>query len=122
MKYLIEVDEEHLKALQLAAEVVARIGIGQVGEIARVVGNVRLPQELEKDLKKELHPELGQGHYGIGNTKVREEANVLWDIYQVVRNRLAHDNLKPGEVPSFTVSFDSPMKTSNVDLIKIKKM
>jgi hypothetical protein len=123
-KYQIEVTEEQLKALSMASEVVARICIGQVGEIAVPLGKFNLSTEVERSLKAELFPELSLGsHYAMHNKEVPAQGRALFDLYQVFRHRLAYDSLKPGESPdAWSVRFDLPFKCHEGDLAKIKEI
>jgi hypothetical protein len=43
-----------------------------------------------------------------------------WDIYQVVRHRLAWDRLEPGEKPGCTVDFHEPLRMGNQILATIE--
>jgi hypothetical protein len=62
------------------------------------------------------------GSYGINSPARPDECRVAWDIYALIRHRLSHDALRPGEKPGYTVNFDPPRQFSQQPLAKIEKM
>ena len=122
--YNIKLTKSQMESIDMSDDIVSRLFCGQVNEVARCSpsGKVWLEHETESALKKELFPDLdSSAYYGIYSQKAPDTARVLYDIHQVIRNRLAYDGLKPGEKRSFTVNFDSPMRTSEKEkLIEVK--
>lgn len=123
--YRITLNAKQLEAISTVAEIASRVSIGQVGEVARLARMCRLSEETEESLKKELFPELSKDAYhSIGSeVSYQSGSQLLWDFYQVARNRLAFDNLSPGEKRGIGVNFDRPYKTDpDNDLVIIKQI
>jgi len=115
MKYLLKLNEEQAKICAMACEFYARIKMGQFNEISY---RMMLGQEgddwfYRRDIaecclaaaKKAIYPELGgAGHsYGIGKF---EDADMSFDIYQVLREKFPYDGREPfsyGDLPECEV-------------------
>jgi hypothetical protein len=127
--------EEHLRILSWACDLVSRLQICQFDRVADIV----YPQN-DPDFKKlwEFREKLdslkfywGMSHsmsYGIFSEEVSDTARTLWDIHQVIRNRLSYD-ANPGITPEnrwekgkFTVDFDEPFHANKeIPLVKVKR-
>jgi hypothetical protein len=66
-----------------------------------------LKESLEK--LQPLATQLPSGHHGIRSDKIPDSARVAFDLYQVIRHRLAWDRKPEG---GFQVYFDQPLLTS----------
>lgn len=121
----IEMNEEQLKSLLDATDIVSRLYCGQIKELGRISKN-NIPDHVFKILKEYMFPELDKhGYYGITNKKTPEIAKILYDIHQVIRHYLAwkdHENTSDNRDWSkqITVDFDKPMQTSNEPLPKVE--
>lgn len=122
--YILRCSSDQAKALSFAAEVVARIYTGQVDEIIRVL-SWRIPNLTHEQLSK-IRDSVKQisfllmgsdATFGIGNVQIPEQAKTLWDLHQVIRNRIAWDEFPEGGIQ---VWFDVPMKTSANPLAEIR--
>lgn len=129
-KYSLTITEAQAITLINALDLYKRIGMGQLDEIKHVA--VPAPKhkykwvELDQTmaiLKLQLlgWPHINTAH-SIVSKDLPDQFRVAWDILQVVRNRLAHDSLKPGEKPGIYVYFDEPRKTSKEPLPEIKQV
>lgn len=60
---------------------------------------------IEELVKPVLHLDVNES-YGVGKF---EDADIVWDMYEMIRYRLANDSLKEGETPNcLDVRFDPP--------------
>lgn len=129
-RYALTITEEQANTLINALDLYQRIGMGQLDEIIRVAvpapGHKYNWVEVDKTmniLKLQLlgWPHIGTAH-SIRSRQLPDEFRVAWDIQQVVRHRLAHDGLKPGEKPGIYVQFDEPRQSSKEPLPEIKQV
>lgn len=129
-RYTLTITEEQANTLINALDLYQRIGMGQLDEIKHVA--VPAPEhkynwvELDQTmaiLKLQLlgWPHINTSH-SIVSKDLPDKFRVAWDIQQVVRNRLAHDSLKPGEKPGIYVYFDEPRRTSKEPLPEFKEV
>lgn len=123
--YQITMTAEQVSAVSEACELFTRIRLGQFSDIIWKVYPDRLGQ-LDRDLTDKLFDGLGMvlrgklSHYG-SDSDWSKEAEVTWDIHQVLRNRLAWDKNPEGN--SMNVHFDDPMpKCYGVKLAQIVKV
>jgi len=109
------ISEHQAHVLIEALELYSRIGMGQFHQIWHVFD---FPSGADTDrLFDELRYEGGLKHgqyYGIRNSKIRDSFRISWDIYQVIRHRLAWDYEPKGGIG---VQFDKPFKQGKEDLI-----
>ena len=102
-KYLLELDEAHIKAILPALDLAARLHIGQLGMVSEyLVFNVNTPNKVNhfndavtshlEAIKKIFFQEgsLNAG-YGINNPAVAETARLILDVHDVLRHRIAWD-------------------------------
>lgn len=128
--------EKNLRVLSWACDIVSRLQICQFDRVADIIE----PQD-DPDFKKlwEFRRKLdclksywgmtSNMSYGIFSEEVPDTARTLWDIYQVIRNRLAYD-ANPGVTPGnrwekgkFTVDFDEPFHANKeIPLVKVVKV
>lgn len=129
-RYTLTITEEQANVLIKALDLYKRIGMGQIDEIKHVTvpapGHKYKWVELDQTmaiLKLQLlgWPHINTAH-SIMSKDLPDQFRVAWDIQQVVRNRLAHDSLKPGEKPGIYVYFDEPRQTSKEPLPEIKQV
>lgn len=114
MKYLLKLNEEQAKICARACEFYARIRMGQFDEIlfhCLDVGGDEFfdRRDIAEDCliaaRKAIYPELGgRGQsYGIGKF---EDADMSFDIYQVLREKFPYDGREPfsyGDLPECEV-------------------
>jgi len=133
----ITCNEPQLRSLSWACDLVSRIQICQFDRIADIIE----PSGLDPDFKRlwNFRDDLNRlkswwglsknASYGIFSLEVPDTARILWDIHQVIRNRLAYDS-NPGITPGnrwekgkFTVDFDEPFHADKeTPLIKVRKI
>jgi hypothetical protein len=128
MKYILEVTSEQLKELQTAVEVLARLRVGQIGSALDQMLNSRGQshiidwnsiRRIEEIIKPQLNLEINAS-YGVGHF---EKADLVWDMFEVIRHRLSWDTVEEEGEPVFRgVSFDQPMHwLKSVPLMKIER-
>ena len=130
-------DEKDLWFLSNACDLISRIMICQFDRIADIVEPYNMGKDFSKlhkfredldDLKKYWGMSRNAS-YGMFSSQVSDDARTLWDMHQVIRNRLAYDN-NPGITPEnrwkmgkITVNFDDPFQSNpNVPLLKVERM
>lgn len=102
-KYLLELDEAHIKAILPALDLAARLHLGQLGMVGEYLAfNVNTPKKASPFDNTVRHAlmevkgaffesdNLGAG-YGIHNPEVSETARLLLDVHDVLRHRIAWD-------------------------------
>jgi hypothetical protein len=133
----ITCSESQLRLLSWSCDLVSRIQICQFDRIADIIE----PSGPDPDFKRlwDFRDDLDRlksywglsknASYGIFSEEVSDTARTLWDMYQVIRNRLAYDS-NPGVTPGnrwekgkFTVDFDEPFHADKeTPLIKVKRI
>ena len=135
--YTLTVTTAQAETLILATEILARLGIGQFRDaLERLPTREFMPDGWHEDMDSigkilSRHMIGGiDGYYsnlGIHHKDVREPSRIAWDLYQVLRHRLAWDRAaKEGIVESanaqrkwpemMQVHYDEPMKVSDQPL------
>jgi hypothetical protein len=123
-RYNLTLTENQCRVLIDAMDLYQRIGMGQLDEIRRVAvsapGHVEDMKAVDATMAILKFQLLGWPHIGTSHSilsKALPDAfRVAWDIHQVIRHRLAHDGLKPGENPGIYVKFDKPLRSSQEEL------
>jgi len=134
---MITCSESQLRLLSWACDFVSRIQICQFDRIADIIEPSGLDPNFKKlwnfrddlDRLKSYWDLPKNASYGIFSEEVPNTARTLWDIHQVIRNRLAYDS-NPGVTPEnrwkkgkFTVDFDEPFHANkDIPLIKVRKV
>ncbi|MFG3398704.1 hypothetical protein ACQKEK_02290 [Pseudomonas sp. NPDC077408] len=128
--YTLTLTEQQAGELQEACELLARIKIGQINHaIERLPGyhdqrdwdRVHATRHEIQRLATSLMPEMTR----------RRDDGIAWDLYQVIRHRLAWDRaldagtIQPGEQRKWPemmgVSYDEPLAMSGLPLATIKE-
>jgi len=126
--YTLHITEKQAQTISHACEVLARLGMGQFKDALECLPlREWRPDGWHEDmegighiLKKHTTVLHGMGAYhGISSAKTSAESKTAWDLYQVVRHRLAWDAQPEGDPMS--VLFDQPMKTSREPLARIER-
>lgn len=121
MKYKIELTEKQFIVLSNALELYGRIGMGQFEEILNwkfkwnntdtYINNfIRSSLTFIKCALTGLE---WNAYRGIASEEVPEDCKISYDIYQVIRNKIAWTNNPEGGI---LASFDKPMKISSQKL------
>lgn len=135
--YVLTVSESQARVLSLACELAARIGIGQWREILEWLPIKHNLDEAERrTIDAILSKHMVHGIDGwsqslsINSPDTDEQARRAWDLYQVIRHRLAWDRaitegiVKPGEPRNWSkmmgVHYDEPMRTAPEMLAKME--
>ena len=133
-KYRLELTQKQLEILLPAIDLAGRIHLGQINEVANYCNhhtNHRKTdfyegREALEAFKKLIMPEDFGGNtaYGVHNEAVSDSARVLFDIHDVIRNKLAWDGLPPGSTTKDTiyVQFDKPAHYGSEPLPVIEKV
>lgn len=115
-RYQLTVTDTQAQTLADACELLARLHMGQLAVVGDLLLWQRKDTENVNHLKEELRAlePLATGlepnaSWGIMSPEIHDRARVAWEIYQVVRNRLAWDRHPEG---GSGVAFDAPMKAS----------
>lgn len=125
MTYELELSKEQAETTCQALDLYARVLNGQLDEVARVLefipgrkqGRSEEARVLLALAKLALIPELSvNAHFGI--TGGSDEAKVAYDVYQVIRHRLAWDKNPQG---GFQVEYDKPLYCSGKEPAVIRK-
>jgi len=129
--YKMIVNETQLKCIKKSLESYFKLGIGQLENVLFDLGFNQCNQfsgkmkelhsaEVEdaiKTIKHKIFDMSFNSSYGIHNSKLNEDFKICWEIFEVIRNRLAWDtNIKGG----MEVDFDTPTQITNHGLITIE--
>jgi hypothetical protein len=100
-KYTIEITETQVNVIKEALEVFARLGIGQFRDALESLPLKESCAEGRSDdmlvigqiLKKHTKSNVDgwQSSFSIHSQDVNDEAQIAWDIYQVIRRKLSWD-------------------------------
>ncbi len=129
--YTLTLTERQAAALSEAAEIYARLGIGQFHDALRVLPTTEAVPDWHDDMlvigrmlaRHMKHGVDGWGSsLGIFSAEVSDGAKVCWDLHQVIRHRLAMDyaaakNLDPSQM--YGVQYNEPMRAGSEPLAKI---
>jgi hypothetical protein len=136
--YHLHLNEAQARAISHACEVLARLGMGQLRDALECLplkeyapdGFFDDIEGIAHILNKHTTLHHGPGRYhGISSAETSPESKTAWDVYQVIRHRLAWDAAQakghPGEgeapPPAWSVIYDQPHKTSAEPLARIEK-
>ena len=132
-KYSVELTGEQIHILCQALESFTRLGIGQLETVLQDLGFHSFDQfqevmttingDLEylaavQTIKKKIFDQPMNGSYSIHNERVGDNFKCSYDMWQVLRNRVAWDKNPSGGITS---DYNEPNKLSTHELIKIKK-
>lgn len=113
-----------------AVETYARISVGQTDVIARIFDEPVYGRSHEDALEamsdlladaETMRRTLRRHSIAGSGQPYPEDAEAAFDIMQVIRHRLCHDSLEPGEETPSGVSFHKPMRRGPHDLPTIEK-
>jgi hypothetical protein len=123
--YQVTLNSKQVEAISCACELFTRIRLGQFSDILWKVYPEKMLGEQRPEIDR-LFDQLGMllrgklSHYG-SDSDWSERSEITWDIYQVLRNRLAWDRNPSGN--PMNVDFDDPMpKNRDVKLVKIQQV
>lgn len=142
-RYTLTITEAQAHVIRDACELLARLGLGQWPEfLLHMPGQVPMQQyhAIDRLLPEMAHLLSEHGpqnpiingwnsHLGIGNRHVPEDAHTAFDLYAVIRHRLALDEAKDkGWVDDqgrldpkvFGVQYDTPMHYGKEPLAKME--
>ena len=119
-KYTLTLTQKQVEIVEQALEVYFRCGMGQFrNALDRYFWSPKISVEDSHyaytylDLIGSLLTGMpSNASPGSASPKVDDRYRVAYDIYQTVRHRLAHDELKPGEKPGIEVRYDAPRHLS----------
>ena len=134
--YTMTLNETQAGTVQIACEVLARLGIGQFRDALEQLPTTEFVPDgwhehmaaVENILRRHMQPN-GKTPNQIST---REQHQTAWDLYTLVRHRLSWDRaidegrIKPGEPRKWpemmTVNYDDPHHTSKEPLAKIEEV
>ena len=134
--YTITLNEAQAGTIQIACEVLARLGIGQFRYALEHMPTTEFIPDgwyedmntVENILSRHMQPNGKTPH----QVHTREQHKAAWDLYTLVRHRLSWDHavdegrIKPGEPRKWpemmTVNYDNPHHTSKEPLAKIEEV
>jgi hypothetical protein len=119
----VKFTEKQARIVMQALNIYFRTSMGQFVDLAEHV----LPKEnfidrfeIERQIKSILFPKLTQGgYYSISNPQVPDESRIACNIYDVLRNRLAHFKLNGKAPDKSSVIYDNPY-TKGSDPMKLE--
>lgn len=140
--YTLTITERQAYALSSACEILARLGMGQTRDALE-----RLPLAAERDYSRwhktleiveHLLSEHTIGHVdgwraslGIKSQDASEESRIAWDLYQVIRHRIAWDRAADEGLVNedgsrnwpemMGVNYDEPMQVSAEPLARMER-
>ena len=125
MKYQVELSERQIDVINKALDLYGRLHIGQTEAISRAIENKTFNdpevdhekiEDFVEELKTIAFPGLHRNaFFGIFSNEAGPEAQIAWDIQQVLRHRVSWD--KAGNPSTrdhqtmWTVNYDSPMQS-----------
>lgn len=124
MKYVLEMNEQQAKILQVALEFYARVRNGQWSEIPRICLDIKDKNWHEKmedstlfleGARKTVYPDLmkSMAHsYGVGKFP---DADMAWELYTTVRHCMAWAKNPDG---GCTVDYDPPISMRGNEIAK----
>ena len=141
--YTLTITEEQARALQYATDVLQRVQLGQWEEIVdwlplkKPTDYTKLHEDrrtIGKILSEHMVEQIdGYGSsLGIGHPDLPKNNGVLYDLYCVIRRKLAveraveeglieNENVSRNQMP-ITVDFDTPMKWGDQPLAKMERI
>ena len=115
-RYVLELSESQAEFVSRAVELYARLGLGQFPMLDRFFSWKGKQSEVERALP--LLQELAvikngdpHSHPGIYSKAISDDYRVCFDLYQVVRHRLAWDR-EPNSQSWLNVDFSDPLRAS----------
>lgn len=139
MTYTLTITENQARTLSQACEVLARLGIGQFRDAlewlpidAKSRGWGDDMDAIGRILSRHMIVNIDgyRSNLGMHHVSVSMEPQIAWDLYQVIRHRLAWDRaiaegtVKPGEPRKWPemmqVHFDTPSKVSAEPLARME--
>ena len=141
--YTLTLTEKQAETLMIASEVLARLGIGQFRDALEwLPRREAYPEGWHNDmaaigmiLSRHMIGRVNGYHsdLGIHNDDVHPTPKIAWDLYQVIRHRLAWDKAvaegvvdSPDSPRNWTamlgVHYDEPMKSSAEPLAEIRRV
>lgn len=119
--YILEATEEQFQIINKALDLFVRIQMGQISELTNPF-IIPLPDADYSDvsakiieLKKSMFPELSSdSYYSIKSKKLPDTVRQAVDIFEVIRHRLAMDNLPENTTDKpVGVQYEKPFNWSN---------
>ncbi|BAT56719.1 hypothetical protein NOS3756_57310 (plasmid) [Nostoc sp. NIES-3756] len=119
----LELNDEQLNIISKACELLSRIYMGQIEEVALLFSDLPDEQYQElvdtlKSLKSIIKVTSKQSNSGIRDENIPEVARYAYDIHQVIRHYLAWKHFPQG---GSAVHFNSPNAYGNLSLPTISE-
>lgn len=139
--YTLTLTKAQLELLSQAAELISRIGIGQFTDVLDwlPLKTGSLDNDAKLAIAGILKPRMihdidgWSSSLGIHHADTPAWAQILWDVHQVIRHKLAWERaVEQGIIPSMgaarkwpemiTVDYDQPMGTSDEPLARVERV
>lgn len=130
----LKINKDQAWFLRNATEACARLGIGQCGNALETLVNKDgrycfFPYDVTSMVEKTLAPLIRMPPGVTGGIGRHPDCNVLWDLYQVIRNRIAWDQAIEEGITNadgtrnwgtmMAVYYDDPLKMGHEPLARI---
>lgn len=110
-RYVLELSKRQAQVLSQAAELFARLGIGQFDKLDRFFWDSAQQARDHLDALRLLKNGSLYASPSIRSPEINDDYRVLYDLHQVIRHRLAWDR-DPNPGAFHGVAHDKPMQTS----------
>ncbi len=139
--YRLTINERQAQTISKACEMLARLGMGQLDDALRELpmrGGVEWERwhadvrHVGRILSAHMPGNIDghSSHLGISSERVSEDSQIAWDLYQVIRHRVAWDRaiaegktdgtVRAWDKGMMGVHFDEPMTVSAQPLGRIE--
>ena len=121
-RYTLTVTEPQAALIRDACELLARVNMGQIDAVV-YEASLRIENHFDLHAAHAIATQLADVIWPDGVQKHCARSNTAWDMYQVVRHRIAHDHLAPGAQPDRTcVIYREPRRTGPEPLAAIEEV
>ena len=120
MSYTLTITAEQARTLSSACELLGRLGMGQVHDAFNYLPANRYDARGLADDLATIEQLIGRHHISGGICAAPPASQTAWDLYQVLRHRLAWDRHQDGEDVT-AVDFRDPMRFGPEPLATIAK-
>ena len=119
--YALTVTKEQATVIEQACKLLARCSMGQLDHILWGVHRLADVNGVSYADARVYLEAAGRALVGTGTgiANCDAQGKRAWDLYQVIRQRLAVDALKPGEAPGPFVRYNEPMNTAGEPMATI---
>ena len=124
LRYTLTVTPAQAAIIRDACELLARIHLGQIDHVVDEIslrGGEVIDVHEAKNLAGKLRMELFPKGISYPHNSRLDRASNAWDLYQVTRNVIAHNERPPTEENKGDVSYREPMLTGTEPLAEMEQ-